>query len=125
MEEKDKVTLTSIIKNTVASFGGLIGDLSKLVLTEAHLAGRSVVSLMFLYLFMGVLLLTTWFCLQAVLIVFLVSLSLSWLLSLIIVTLFNAIVMFALWLFIHKTKQNLYFKASRRQLVRLKNLMKN
>ena len=119
MEEKSSLSFITIIYNLSQTFFRLVGDITRLARTEAHLAVSSLIRLVLLSLLAGLLLLTTWICILGAVIASLVAIHFSWLTSFLFVTLLNMLLLTTLFLYIKKLKKNLTFQATRKQLLSL------
>jgi hypothetical protein len=116
MEEENKVSFTGLVTNLFQTSFKLVSDTVSLANAEAHLAGRSLKDIAILSFFLAALLSTTWFCVIALIVCYLVMLHFSWLAALSIVTLFNLVLMVVIGVVMLKLKHNLTFPATRRQL---------
>lgn len=96
--------------NMISNVGTLIED-------DAKLAGKSLVSLIILYIFISVIFTSTWLCLLAMLFVYLIMLKLSWLAALSIIFILNLLLMTIIALIMLKVKDNLSFQSTR-ELIR-------
>jgi hypothetical protein len=93
-----------------------MSDIFSLAVLETRLAGRSLVIILTLFLIMLFLLTTSWFFLMAAAAFWLTTLGLSWGLALLCVVGLNILSIVIGFLCILKLKQNLKFKATRKQL---------
>ncbi|MDR3477394.1 MAG: phage holin family protein [Gammaproteobacteria bacterium] len=116
MEEENKVSFTGLITNLFQTSFKLVSDTISLANAEAHLAGRSLKEIVILSFFLAALLSTTWFCVIAMIVCYLVSMHFSWLAALSTVTLLNIFLMIVIGIVMLKLKHNLTFPATRRQL---------
>lgn len=112
--------LSEIIKNTVQIFLKLINDYKRLISAEMQLAGKSLINIFILALLMLVILITTWMCVLGIAIFYLRLWDWGWIASLLWVMGLNLMVLCILVWWIFKLKANLSFKATRRQLQKLK-----
>ena len=94
----------------------LIPNLISLVELEAHAAKKSLISLLILYLIAGSLLTSTWLCILAMSFIYLISLNLSWLLSIFIIVAINVMLFILVAIMIMKSKKNLSFSRTRQLL---------
>lgn len=104
-------TLFSLVRKTVALIG-----------FEARLAGRSVVIISVLSLFVVILLSSTWLGMLAMLFFYLTSLQWSLQQSMLLIIAANILMLVIVWLVIVKVKKNLSFPETRRQLRGVKRL---
>lgn len=116
MEEQNTPSVKHLIDNVVNTFIKLISEIARLASLEAQLAKKSLVRIIALVFVVGSLLTVTWLCALGCLLLYLVSLHLSWLLSLGIITLLNVVLLTSIFVAILFLKENLLFKATRRQL---------
>lgn len=87
-----------------------------LIELEARSAGKSIVSLLILYLIAGSLLTSTWLCIIAMCFIYFISLHLSWILSLLIIVIVNLLLLIITTLVVSKAKNNLSFEKTRQLL---------
>src|SRR5579862_6063719 len=116
MAEQNQLGFFALIRNFLDLFFKLISDVSRLVHLEAQLASRSLLKIFVLAFILAILLTSTWLCFLGLLLYFLLSLQLGWLVSLSLIILFNFFIIFLVCIFIFKAKNNLFFPATRRQL---------
>lgn len=115
--EQTEVGLVGVIKNLVQTLLHFLGDLTSLASLEARLAGKSLLSLVLLTFVLGAFFISAWLCFLALLTVFFVSvLQYSWLVSLSLVLLSNLLMILVVGFVMAKLKDNLLFRATRRQL---------
>ena len=79
---------------------------------EAHLAGRSLIKLVFLLMVTITLLISVWFCVLAMLFLYFTACHLSWLLSLFLIFILNMLLLVIVGLTISKVKATLAFPAT-------------
>ena len=123
MDNENELPLSKILENILRSFFKIFSDIGVLAKTEARLAKQSVVGILFLSLLGVALLTTTWLCILGLLVTCLMSLNYSMLISILMVTVLNAVLSLLVCLFILRLKNNLFFRATRRQLHNTKNLL--
>jgi len=102
---------------TVFSLVKFIPHLVSLIEEETCLAGRSLISLLILYVIAGALLTCTWLGILALCFFYLTSLQLSSMMSLFILIVFNLLLMMIVLLIMLRKKNNLLF-AKTRNLIR-------
>ncbi len=123
MEEKKKSSFSKTIAcvfSTLPSLYRLINHLLTLMKYETHLARRSVITLLLLYLLAGSLLASVWICLLAMLFMYFISLHLTWLTSLIILLILNILLLVIVLLSMLLVKNNLSFPKTRELLHHLR-----
>jgi hypothetical protein len=91
-----------------------------LIESEAKLAGKSIASILILYLMTGTVLTAIWFCLLAMCFLGLTLLHLNPLLSLLIIVVFNIILLIIIALLISKSKRDISFTRTRELMRRVK-----
>jgi hypothetical protein len=100
----------------IVSLLKIIPNLFLLIELEAADAGKSIISLIVLYVIAVVLLTTLWLCSIGIGFVFLTSLHLSVIASLCIIGVFNFLLLIITYLFILRTRYNFTFAKTRRYL---------
>lgn len=95
------------ILNVLANLGGLIK-------AEAHTAANNSVKMLILLIFISLALVINWIGLLSLLMLYLVSLNLGWLLSIVIPLAINTLLMIILILWILKVKDRLLFPETKR-----------
>jgi len=116
---KKKHSLTKVLFKLlvlVPTLFSLIGKVVTLAGYEAKLAGRSLIVIIILSLLAGVLFATTWLGILAMLFMYLVSLQLSWQISLFILIIVNLCCLAIILCVMNKIKKNLLFPETREQL---------
>ena len=83
---------------------------------DAYLAKQNVITLICLVFFMGLLFISSWFCILGILLSYLISLHLSWLTSLAIILILNLLLLMVIVIKILLVKNKLF--ANTRELVR-------
>lgn len=109
MEKND---FTALIKSSIS----LLSDLVDLLATEAKLAGKSVVALCGVMIFIFILCISTWLCLLGAGFLLLLSVGLNHISALLILAGFNLLLMVMMLCLAKSYKKNLKFSATRRQL---------
>ncbi len=104
------------IQVLVKSSMSLIGDLCDLLFTEARLAGKSVVALCCVLIFIVILMGSTWLCGLGALFLLLMAIGLPALSAFIILVLFNIFLIIMMLCLAKSYQKNLEFSATRRQL---------
>jgi predicted membrane protein len=117
MEEKNSLNIFAIVKNLTQTFFKLVTDLKNLAAAEAQLAISSLATMVFLYVLGALLSLTTWLSILGMIIASLIAFHFSLLFAFFFVTLLNVIAVGLIALYILRMKENLKFKATRRQLL--------
>jgi hypothetical protein len=107
------LTRLLLIIPTVFSF---VNNITSLISYEARLATQNLVKIIILAIMTACMLITVWFCLLAVLFLYLIQLQLSWLLAGIIVLGLNLILLLTLILLLSKAKNTMFFSETRKQL---------
>jgi hypothetical protein len=125
MDNENKLPLSKIIENIFAAFFKIVNDIKLLAMTEARLATQSMKMIVVLSLLQTLLAVSTWICLQGLLVVYLISLNVSLLLALLTVTALNVLLMGVIFLVILHLKKNFSFNATRRQISNSKDLFKD
>jgi hypothetical protein len=123
MEEKKNNFVTRFIIDflmIVSSLFKFIPNLIFILEFEATAAGKSLVSLLMLYLIAGTLLTSTWLCLLSICFIYFISLHLSWLLSLFIIVIINLLLLIITGLMILRAKNILSFPQTRHMLQKIK-----
>ncbi|MHB1949224.1 MAG: hypothetical protein ACYCQI_14040 [Gammaproteobacteria bacterium] len=122
MKKKHSVIRTiSTLFFMVPTIFNFVTNLCGLISSEARLAGRSIVMILILAVFLASLLTTTWLCLVAMLFVYLIT-HLSWMASLGVILGLNLLLVLMVGLLIARAKKNLTFPETRSQLSELVNL---
>ena len=98
---------------TVPMLFGVIGNIFSLLEIEARNTGRSIFYILMLCIFTVSVLTTTWVCLLAMLFLWLVSLQLSWQLSLFVLVVVNLVLLLLMIWMITALKKNLFFPETR------------
>jgi hypothetical protein len=124
MENESDLTFIGVLKNLAHTFVRLMGDLASLAQTEAKLAGQSVVSIFFLCFIIGSSITATWLSLSGLLLACLMYFHFSWIAAFSILTMLNLVVLMIICVTILKLKNNLSFRATRRQIRGLTDLAK-
>src|SRR5580658_1334262 len=120
MTDKKNNLLSKYIVDLAMCFFSLfkiIPNFILLVEIEARSAGKSIISLLIMYLIAGSLLTSVWLCMLAMCFIFFISSHLSWLLSLFIIIVINILLLIINMICILKSKDNLSF-AKTRELLR-------
>lgn len=121
MATKKRSGITRFIRNIfflVPSLFSLITNMIRLIGYEAQLAGRSLIIIVVLCIFLATLLTSTWLCLLSMLFVYLIS-YLNLIVSLGIIFLLNLFLMLVVGIILARTKKNLLFPETRRQFSHL------
>lgn len=108
MEKND---FTTLIKSSIS----LLSDLLDLLVTEAKLAGKSVVVLCGVMFFISILCVSTWFCILGAVFYLLISLGLDQISAFIILAVFNLFLIISMVCVAKSYQKNLEFSATRRQ----------
>jgi uncharacterized membrane protein YqjE len=124
MDSQNELPLSKILENIFRSFFKIFSDLGSLAKTEARLAKQSMISIFFLAIALVTILTTTWLCLLALIVAYLISLKFSLLFSLLVVTVLNILIVVLICLVMLRLKNDLFFKATRKQLDSTKDLLK-
>jgi len=98
----------------------IIPNFISLVEIEAQIAGRSVINLLILHLIAGILLTSIWLSINGMCLVYLLSLQLSWLLSLFFICIINFTLLIITALVMIKVTHNLSFVRTRHLLRQIK-----
>lgn len=109
----------------IPSLVSLFSNITTLVSIEARLAGKSILSIVVLSLFLASLLTTMWICILALAFVYLVSLHISIMISLTILLLSNLILFCIIVLIIARKRNKLLFPMTRQQLRSISRICKN
>ena len=120
MDDQSKQSLYNIVNTIIGAYFKVISDTFKVVKLEAILAKNSFIKIVILAMFAGTILFSTWLSLLGLLLLYLIKLNFSWLLAVSAVILLNVIILFIIVIIILQLKKNLYFSATRRQIVNLK-----
>jgi asparagine N-glycosylation enzyme membrane subunit Stt3 len=86
---------------------------------EARLAGRSVVKMIILAIFSGILLVSIWFSVLAMIFIYFSSILLSPYLSLLIIILLNILLLLFISIIMRSTKKKLFFNELRKEIADL------
>lgn len=110
----------------IPNITGIFLHIGSLISQEARLAGKSLVSILVLAIIFSVLLITSWFCLLGMLLVyFITSLHWGWILSIAVILLLNLWLMLFVAYFISRLKKNLLFPETSRQCKHLSRSIRN
>lgn len=123
MANKKKQTLFDRIINLVSVFASIsrvTEYIKNLVYSEIRLAKRKIILLLIMGLLFGVLLVSIWLCLLAILILYLMSLQLGLLFSLTIVLSLNILLLVIVGLFIYVINAESFFPETRQLLTHFK-----
>jgi hypothetical protein len=118
-EKKNKNFLSKfVIRSSMLAFSifKIIPNLISLIQAEAHLAKKSLVYFIILYLLAGSLLTSFFLCLFAMCFFYLISLQISFLVSLFIIGMINFILLLMILLIVYKVKNTLTFPETRELL---------
>jgi len=108
----EKNNFTDLIKSSISLIGGLLD----LLVTEAKLAGKSVVVLCAMMAFIGILCLSTWLCVLSAAFLLLVTSGLNPISAFIILAVFNLFLIISMLCAAKSYQKNLEFSATRRQI---------
>ena len=125
MTEKRKSSLGKTLINLallVPSLFSLLCNITTLIRMEARLAGKSLVMIIGLLMLLGTVLISTWFCVLALLFIYLTSLQLSTAVSLVIILLLNILTIIFITSMVFRHKKNLLFPETCRQIFKNKRL---
>ena len=125
MTEKRKSSLGKTLINLallIPSLFSLLCNITTLIRIEARLAGRSLVIIIGLLMLLGTVLVSTWFCILALLFIYLTSLQLSTAVSLLIILLLNILTIVLITSMAFRHKKNLLFPETCRQIFKKKRL---
>jgi hypothetical protein len=123
MAKKSKGAVAGAISSVMFLFPKLfnfVGNIGTLVKMEAQQAKRNLTIIVTLMFISVILLTTTWLCLLALAYLYLVTLHLSEITSLLIVTVFNVLLLVFVGMFIFFLKRHLFFPATFAQLSKRK-----
>jgi hypothetical protein len=124
MDNEKELPLSKVLENMFNAFFKIFSDIGSLAKAEAQLAKQSMITILFLSVILFTLLMTTWICLLGLIVAYLIYLKLSLLLSIFIVTALTALLAMMVGLIILRLKDNLSFRATRRQISNTKSLLK-
>jgi hypothetical protein len=124
MDSQSELPLSKVLENIVKSFFKIFSDIGSLAKAEARLAKQSMVRIFFLSVLLFTLLTTTWLCFLGLTVAYLMYLKFSLLMSLFIVTALTALLAMMVGLIILRLKNNLFFRATRRQINQTTSLLK-
>jgi uncharacterized membrane protein YqjE len=124
MDNENELPLSKILENIFRSFFKIFSDIGSLAKTEARLAKQSMISIFFLAIVLVTILTTTWVCLLALIVAYLIYLKLSLLFSLLVVTVLNILIVALICSVMLRLKNDLFFRATRKQLDSTKDLIK-
>lgn len=116
MSDKNILTFLKIIENVLYGYLERTVNLIRLATLEVKLTTRAIRQLFTLYFIFGLLLFSTWLCLLTAIFTALLVIQHSILIASLGILGFNLILLVIIWLFILKTKKNMFFPATRRQL---------
>ena len=119
MTDKKSNFLSKLVVDIVTSLFSLlkiIPTVTYIIEMEARDVGKNLVWLMVLMMISGVLLTSIWVGILAMCVVYLVSLNLGWMLSLLIVVVINILLLIITALIIANTKHDLSFEKTRELL---------
>lgn len=120
-KNKHSFLLTSLrIASVIPLFFKTAKNLIELIQAETELAKRKIIWLMILGALFGLVLLSVWMCLLAVLFVYLISLQLTSLMSLFMILLLNIFILIIIGLMILNIKHALFFPETRKFLMQIK-----
>lgn len=118
-KNKKRSTLILIIKNLAQMYLNRLGNIAQLASLEAQLARKTLATIVFLFLILAFLLISTWMSLLLLLFIYLISLHYSLLFASSVIVGLNIILLLVIVLYLQKIKKNLFFPATRRQLSNL------
>jgi hypothetical protein len=124
MGHKKKPESSSIVKTILnlvillPTLYNLVGKIVALASYEARLAGKSLIKIIIIAIMSGILLASTWLCLSAIYGLYLVSLGLSYQVTLFVIVLVNLLILCIFAILIMYTEKNLSFRATRHHLRR-------
>lgn len=127
MTDKKGRSLIKIVKSLfylLPAVLGLVTNLCRLVSTEARLAGRSLIVIFILAIFLIMLMTTTWLCLLGIFFVYLIA-HMSWMAALGVLLGVNILLIFIAALMMMSAKKKLSFPETREQLRGLSRFYKN
>ncbi len=110
MTKKQKFAPGKTIKNIIwliPTLINLVSNITSLLRVRAFLAIRSAAVLLMLSVLFALVLASSWFCLLGMLMVYLLSIHLSWLASLLIVLLSNLLLLLVIIVAIKQAKKNM------------------
>ncbi|EKD54056.1 MAG: hypothetical protein ACD_60C00126G0002 [uncultured bacterium] len=116
MAKRNKFSLGDTVKNVimlVPNIIGIVSDLAALVRLETQLAGKTIVTVLILSIMYAFLMISIWFCLLAMLFIYLVT-SLQWslMMSLLLLLGLNTLCLMIIGFIIVRIKRNLLFPAT-------------
>ncbi len=118
--ENDKSSFSATILHLLQGSRSLASDVSELAWLEAQLAKKSLIKIAILACLFAILFTVTWLGIAALITVYLNSLDYTWLQAIAIVVTIHGALLLVVGLLISRAKSNLAFKATRRQLNRLR-----
>lgn len=104
----------------ISSFFKIIPNLIFIFEYEAKAAGKSLISIIVLFLMASIFLLTIWMSILVMCVFYLVSLHMSWLLSIFIITMMNIILLLITAICISRMKRPLAFEKTRNLIHKFK-----
>lgn len=121
MEEQSNRSLYNIINVIIGTYFKLISDVFKIFNLESLLAKKSLIKIIILALFAGVILFSTWLSLLGLLLIYLIQLHYGWIISMSAIALLNILILLIIVFIIMRLKNNLSFSATRRQISKFRN----
>ena len=116
MEDNSHVSIITIVINLAKAYLNRLSELAHLVNLETKLALKTFINLIFLFILLLFFLCSIWLCLQAMLIVKLVSLQFSWQSAISITLIINLFLFASVCFYMLWIKKYLFFPATRRQI---------
>lgn len=121
MKNKKRSGFTRSILDILFSIPNILylaSNIISLLLIEARLAGKSIITILILSVIFSTLLISTWLCALALLFMFF-TIHLGPILSMTLLLLINLLLLLVIGLIISKTKNNLTFPITREQCCHL------
>jgi flagellar biosynthesis protein FlhB len=117
--KSESLSLVKIILNAallLPTLYNLVGKVFTLAAYEARLARKSLIKIIIIAIISGIVLASTWLCLLAAYGLYLISIGLSYTLTLLVIILINILILAILGIIIKDAEKNLLFRATRSQI---------